>query len=93
MGKTWSRGTNSRLLFGVKGNLNLSIGSPSRVNSVKARHSEHARVLLARAKRSFFSPTGNSLHYCLHFCSLAYELTHRRHQRMRKLNSQVERVG
>ena len=30
------------------------IGSPSRVNAVKARHSEHARVLLARAKRSIF---------------------------------------
>ena len=33
------------------------------------------------------------LRYCLQFGSLAYELTHRRRQRMHKLNSQVERVG
>ena len=49
--------------------------------------------VVGSGKKVYFSPTGDSLHYCLHSCSSAYELTHRRHQRMRKLNSQVERVG
>lgn len=35
--------------------INIWLTQPSRVNSVKANQSEHARTLLARAKRSAFS--------------------------------------
>ena len=37
MGKTWSRGTNSRLPFGVKVNLNLSINSICREVCLKVQ--------------------------------------------------------
>ena len=51
MGKTWSRGTNSRLPFDVNVNLNLSIGKTT-MSSVRAsRLFAHFFAVTARLRR------------------------------------------
>jgi len=51
MEKTWSRGTNSRLPFGVKVNLNLSIGKTTMYSARASRLFAHFFAVAARLRR------------------------------------------
>ena len=50
-------------------------------------------ILFELSCNSSGQPLNLCWRHCLHFCWMAYELSHRRHHRLYKLNSRVERVG